>query len=197
MGHTIREGKYKETARPVLINSWEASYFDFTGESLLKLAEQAAELGIELFVMDDGWFGCRDSELYREHPDWAFVILGRKPDRSRYQLVLDFSRKEVVDYIYGQICSVLDQGNVEYIKWDMNRSLTDIYSAAADSQGSVLYDYMMWVYDFLERLVNRYPNLLIEGCSGSACVRVPQSPDRKMHLPAHERDCGDGWNFWV
>lgn len=205
-------GKYKETVRPILINSWEASYFDFTGESLLKLAEQAAGLGIEMFVMDDGWFGQRDSEfrglgdwtvneeklgctlgeliqkinhlgmkfgiwiepemvnedseLYRKHPDWAFVIPGRRPNRSRHQLVLDFSRKEIVDYIYEKICAVLDQGNVEYIKWDMNRSLADIYSATADSQGRVLHDYVLGLYDFLERLVKRYPDILLEGCSG-------------------------------
>ncbi len=205
-------GKYKEAVRPILLNSWEASYFDFTGDTLLKLAEQAAELGIEMFVMDDGWFGKRDSELrglgdwkvneeklgctlgelitringmglkfgiwiepemvnedsdlYREHPDWAFVIPGRRPNRSRHQLVLDFSRKEIVDHIYEQICSVLDQGNVEYIKWDMNRSLADIYSATADSQGRVLHDYVLGLYDFLERIVNRYPDILIEGCSG-------------------------------
>ena len=107
-----------------------------------------------------------DSDLYREHPDWAFVIPGRRPNRSRNQLVLDFSRKEVVDYIYEKICSVLDQGNVEYIKWDMNRSLADIYSATADSQGRVLHDYVLGLYDFLERLVKRYPDILIEGCSG-------------------------------
>ena len=205
-------GKYKEIVRPILLNSWEASYFDFTGESLLKLASEAAKLGIEMFVMDDGWFGQRDSDLrglgdwkvnekklgcslgeligkindmglkfgiwiepemvnedsdlYREHPDWAFVIPGRRPNRSRHQLVLDFSRKEVVDYIYDQICAVLDQGNVEYIKWDMNRSIADVYSATADSQGRVLHDYVLGLYDFLERLVQRYPNILLEGCSG-------------------------------
>lgn len=212
MRKNLCRGKYKEVRRPVLINSWEASYFDFTGESLLKLAKQAAELGMEMFVLDDGWFGNRDSDLrglgdwevnekklgcslkelidqinalglkfgiwiepemvnedsdlYRKHPDWALVIPGRKPNRSRHQLVLDFSRKEVVDYIYDKICGVLDQGNIEYVKWDMNRSITDVYSAAADSQGSVLHDYMLGLYDFLERLVNRYPNILIEGCSG-------------------------------
>ena len=205
-------GKYKEVVRPILLNSWEASYFDFTGKSLLKLASEAAKLGIEMFVMDDGWFGNRDSdlrglgdwkvneeklgctlgelieningmglkfgiwiepemvnedsELYREHPDWAFVIPGRRPNRSRHQLVLDFSRKEVVDCIYDKICAVLDQGNVEYIKWDMNRSISDVYSATADSQGRVLHDYVLGLYDFLERLVQRYPNILIEGCSG-------------------------------
>lgn len=205
-------GKYKEAVRPILLNSWEASYFDFTGESLLKLTGQAVELGIDMFVMDDGWFGERDSEfrglgdwkvnekklgctlgeligkindmgmkfgiwiepemvnedsdLYREHPDWAFVIPGRRPNRSRHQLVLDFSRKEVVDHIFDSICSVLDQGNVEYVKWDMNRSIADVYSATADSQGRVLHDYVLGLYDFLERLVNRYPDILIEGCSG-------------------------------
>ena len=212
MRRHLCRGKYKETVRPILLNSWEASYFDFTGESLLKLARQAADLGIEMFVMDDGWFGNRDSEmrglgdwkvneeklgctlgeligkindmglkfgiwiepemvnedsdLYREHPDWAFVIPGRRPNRSRHQLVLDFSRKEVVDYIYEQICGVLDQGNVEYIKWDMNRSIADVYSATADSQGRVLHDYVLGLYDFLERIVERYPHILIEGCSG-------------------------------
>lgn len=209
--HVCR-GKYRDAVRPVLINSWEASYFDFTGEHIYELAKQAAEVGIELLVMDDGWFGKRnddnsglgdwqvneeklggplgdliervnaldlkfgiwiepemvseDSHLYREHPDWAFCLPGRKPNRSRNQLVLDFSRKEVVDAVYEQICSVLDQGNIEYVKWDMNRSLADIYSAGTDEQGKVLYDYVLGLYDFLERLVTRYPNILIEGCSG-------------------------------
>ena len=107
-----------------------------------------------------------DSSLYREHPDWAFVIPGRRPNRSRHQLVLDFSRKEVVDYIYDKICAVLDQGNIEYIKWDMNRSIADVYSATGDGQGRVLYDYVLGLYDFLERIVQRYPDILIEGCSG-------------------------------
>lgn len=208
--HVCR-GKYKETVRPVLVNSWEAAYFDFTGETIYRLAEHAKEAGIEMVVMDDGWFGKRDddnsglgdwyvneeklgctlgelirringigvkfgiwiepemvsedSDLYRAHPDWAIAIPGRNPVHSRNQLVLDFSRKEVVDYIYEQICKVLDQGNIEYIKWDMNRSLSDIYSAA-EEQGKVLYDYVLGLYDFLERLVTRYPDILIEGCSG-------------------------------
>ena len=200
--------------RPILLNSWEASYFDFTGESLLALARQAADLGIEMFVLDDGWFGKRDSDHagpgglgMSTRRSWAarlgeligkingmglkFGIWiepemvqrgqrpvpgrirtglssfpGRRPNRSRYQLVLDFSRKEVVDYIFERICAVLDQGNVEYVKWDMNRSLADVYSATADSQGRVLHDYVLGLYDFLERLVERYPDILIEGCSG-------------------------------
>ena len=209
--HVCR-GKYKEEVRPILVNSWEAAYFDFTGETIYDLAVQAKEAGIEMVVMDDGWFGKRDddnsglgdwivnekklgctlgeligrinalgvkfgiwiepemvsedSDLYYVHPDWAFTIPGRKPGRSRNQLVLDFSRKEVVDYIFDQLCKVLDQGNVEYVKWDMNRSLSDIYSAAATDQGKVFHDYVLGVYDFLERLIERYPDMLIEGCSG-------------------------------
>lgn len=205
MNH-ICQGKYVHTNRPVLINSWEAAYFDFTGDTIVELAKEAKELGIDMVVMDDGWFGKRnddnsslgdwyvneeklggtltkliervneegvkfgiwiepemvseDSDLYREHPDWAITIPGRKPVRSRNQLVLDFSRKEVRDEIFKRICAVLDQGNVEYIKWDMNRSLADIYAP------NVTYDYVLGVYDFLEKLTNRYPDILIEGCSG-------------------------------
>lgn len=205
-------GKYKEIERPVLVNSWEADYFDFTGETIVKLGKSAAELGIDMLVLDDGWFGKRnddnsglgdwyvneeklgctmgelirqineiglkfglwiepemiseDSDLYRKHPDWALKIPGRNPVRARNQLVLDFSRAEIRNEIFRQICSVLDQGNIEYIKWDMNRSLADIYSSEASDQGKVLYDYVLGVYDFLEKLRKRYPDVLIEGCSG-------------------------------
>ena len=210
--HHICRGKYKTEVRPVLVNSWEAAYFDFTGETLYNLAKEARSLGIDMLVLDDGWFGKRDddnsglgdwfvnekklggtlgnlikrindlgvkfgiwiepemvsedSDLYRKHPDWALAVPGRNPVRSRNQLVLDFSRKEVVDEIYDQICKVLDQGNIEYVKWDMNRSLMDVYSSVTRDQGRVLHDYVLGLYDFLERLVQRYPNLLIEGCSG-------------------------------
>lgn len=214
--HCIRQhicrGKYKEEIRPILINSWEAAYFDFTGDTIYELAKAAKEVNIDMLVMDDGWFGKRDddnsglgdwfvnekklggtlgnlikrindlgvkfgiwiepemvsedSDLYRKHPDWALTVPGRNPVRSRNQLVLDFSRKEVVDEIYDQIYKVLDQGNIEYVKWDMNRSLMDVYSSVTRDQGRVLHDYVLGLYDFLERLVQRYPNLLIEGCSG-------------------------------
>ena len=107
-----------------------------------------------------------DSDLYRNHPDWAFSVPGRSPVRARNQLVLDFSRKEVVDYIFDQVCGILDQGNIEYVKWDMNRSLTDCYSRGTKDQGRVFHDYVLGLYDFLERLTKRYPNLLLEGCSG-------------------------------
>ena len=208
----ICRGKYKESVRPVLVNSWEASYFDFDGDTLYELAKEAKNAGIDMLVLDDGWFGKRDddnsglgdwfvnekklggtlgdlikkindlgvkfgiwvepemisedSDLYREHPDWALTIPGRNPVHARNQLVLDFSRKEVVDHIFDQICKVLDQGNIEYVKWDMNRSLMDVFSRGTEDQGRVMYDYVLGLYDFLERIVTRYPDLLIEGCSG-------------------------------
>ena len=208
--HLIR-GKYRDMRRPVLINSWEACYFHFNGETILNLAREAKKLGVEMLVMDDGWFGKRDndfsglgdwfvnekklgctlgemvgkindlgvkfgiwfepemvsedSDLYRNHPDWVLQIPGRKPIRSRYQLVLDFSREEVRNYIFDSMCAVLDQGNIEYVKWDMNRSLIDIYSAE-NVPGAVMHKFVLGVYDYLEKLLKRYPNLLIEGCCG-------------------------------
>lgn len=211
--HVCR-GIYKLKRRPILINNWEATYFDFDGDQLYDIAKEASELGVEMMVLDDGWFGTRDddnqglgdwyvnekkmkgtmkevseritslgmkfglwiepemvnenSQLYKEHPDWAFVIPGKKPVRSRNQLVLDFSRKEVVDYIFDSICKVLDTAQISYIKMDMNRSLSDIYTAVRgnQSEGKILYQYMLGVYDFMERLLQRYPDLLLEGCSG-------------------------------
>ena len=210
----LARGYWRDRERPILINNWEATYFDFTGEKIIEIAKQAAELGVEMLVLDDGWFGkrdddlaglgdwtvnekklgmplgkvaekirglgmkfgiwiepemvCEDSDLYREHPDWAFTIPGRKPVRARYQLVLDYSRKEVVDGIFAQIAKVLDDTKADYVKMDMNRHLTDIWSktAAEQNQGAILHRYVLGVYDFLERLHERYPDLLIEGCSG-------------------------------
>ena len=205
----ITRGEYVDKPRPILINNWEATYFDFDGEKIINIAKQAVELGVEMLVLDDGWFGVRDSDnsglgdwfvnedklggslgeiankvnelgmkfglwiepemisedswLYREHPDWAFTIPGRKPVRARNQLVLDFSRREVVDYIFESIAKVISQANVEYIKMDMNRNITDVYTATdgIQNQGKILYKYMLGVYDFLERLLKRFPGLLI------------------------------------
>jgi alpha-galactosidase len=212
--NNLCRGRYKKARRPVLINNWEGTYFNFTGEKLVEMAKNAAELGVELFVMDDGWFGKRDSDdsglgdwyvnekklgctlaelsdqihafgmkfgiwfepecisedsdLYRAHPDWAFIIPGRKPMRGRFQLVLDFSRKEVRDCIFDQMCQVLDHAKVEYLKWDFNRSISDIYCAdlPAERQGEVSHRYVLGLYEFLEKLGRRYPDMLIEGCSG-------------------------------
>ena len=208
----VRRGKYRDARTPILLNSWEASYFDFTGESLLALAKKAKDLGVEMLVMDDGWFGARrddksslgdwtvnekklgmplkelaarvnamglafgiwmepemiseDSELFRAHSDWALTIPGQAPVRSRSQLVLDFSRAEVREHVFASICAVLDSANIEYLKWDLNRSISDVYSHAAPCQGRVLYQNMLGVYEMLEKLCARYPDLLIEGCSG-------------------------------
>ena len=208
----LSRGKWRDRIRPILLNSWEACYFDFNREKLLELADGAKELGVEMLVMDDGWFGKRDddnaglgdwfvnekklggslgelveeinakglkfgiwvepemvnedSDLYRAHPDWAMTIPGRHPVLGRNQLILDFSRKEVVDAIYEAISRVLDSANIEYVKWDFNRSIFNVYSHSGLSQGQVLYNYVLGLYDFLERLNRNYPDLLIEGCSG-------------------------------
>ena len=208
----ICRGKWRDQIRPIILNSWEACYFDFDRDKLLELAEGAKELGVEMLVMDDGWFGARnddnrglgdwyvneeklggplgglveqinsmglkfgiwiepemvneDSDLYRAHPDWAMTIPGRHPVLGRNQLILDFSRKEVVDAIYEDISKVLNSANIEYVKWDFNRSIFNVYSHSGLSQGQVLYNYVLGLYDFLERLNRDYPEILIEGCSG-------------------------------
>ena len=207
-------GKYRDEVRPVLINSWEAAYFDFTGETILKLADEAAKLGIEMVVLDDGWFGKReddtsglgdwfvnekkikgglgklverinqmgmkfgiwfepeavseDSELYRAHPDWCLAILNRKPNRSRYELILDMARADVREYLFQAMCEVLDSANIEYVKWDMNRNLSDVWSAyfPKDRQGEIYHRYVLGLYELLEKLIQRYPDILFEGCSG-------------------------------
>lgn len=212
--HYLCRGKYKTERRPILINNWEATYFDFTSEKLVAIAEDAKKLGIEMLVMDDGWFGKRnddnsglgdwtvnekkiqgglknlveqinakgikfgiwfepemvseDSELYRAHPDWALKLPGRNPNRSRYQLVLDMSRKEVRDYLFGAISAILKSANIEYVKWDMNRSICDVYSAQfpIERQGEVSHRYILGLYELLEKITSAFPDVLLEGCSG-------------------------------
>ena len=205
---------YAGRRRPVLINNWEATEFDFDAERLVDIAREGAALGMELFVLDDGWFGKRDTDLsglgdwdvnerklpgglealapriealglgfglwiepemvsadsglYRAHPDWALGAPGRPQTTGRSQLVLDFSRQEVRDHVYAAMRRVLDSARITYLKWDMNRSLSDVWSAAlpAARQGEVYHRYVLGVYDILERLRRDYPDLLIEGCSG-------------------------------
>lgn len=211
--HLIR-GPYKNVRRPVLINNWEATYFDFNDHKLVEIAKQAKELGVELFVLDDGWFGDRngdtcslgdwyvnpqklrgglsvlsekihdmgmkfgiwlepemislDSNLYRAHPDWMMAIPGRPPVSSRCQFVLDMSRPEVIDYLFSSICRILDEGRIDYVKWDMNRNISDVWSNACSSnrQGEVLHRYMLGVYALLDKVLSAFPNLLLETCSG-------------------------------
>lgn len=212
-GHLIRS-KYLHQKRPVLINNWEATYFDFDTDKLIAIAKSASEHGIEMLVMDDGWFGHRnddatslgdwfvnenkikgglkhlvdevnklglkfgiwmepemispDSELYRKHPDWAFSVPERTATLSRNQYVLDLSRKEVRDYVYECVYKVISSANIEYVKWDMNRQLTDIGSMefTGDRQGELAHRYVLGVYELQERLVRDFPDLLLENCSG-------------------------------
>ncbi len=211
--HMIRS-KYTHMKRPVLINNWEATYFDFDTDKLLSIAKKASELGIEMLVMDDGWFGHRnddstslgdwfvnedklkgglkylvdevnklglkfgiwmepemispDSRLYEEHPDWALAIQGRTPTLSRNQYVLDLSRKEVRDYAFKMISDILHSANIEYVKWDMNRQLTDMGGLLlpADRQGELYHRYVLGVYELQERFVTEFPDILLENCSG-------------------------------
>ena len=211
--HVCR-GKYKLAEHPVLINNWEATYFDFNEEKILKIAEQAAALGVDMLVLDDGWFGKRnddcsglgdwfvnekklcgglgslsekikkmgmkfglwfepemvseDSELYRTHPEWAIQIPSRKPIRSRYQLVLDMTNPEVREYLFNSISNILRSTGISYVKWDMNRSICDLYTPclSAEDQGEISHRYVLGLYELLERLTSEFPDVLFEGCSG-------------------------------
>ena len=211
--HLIR-GEYKDKRRPILINNWEATYFNFDTDKLIDIAKQASELGIEMLVMDDGWFGHRDSDnsslgdwyvyekkikgglkhlvdevnklgmkfgiwfepemispdsdLYKAHPEWAIQVRGRELTMSREQYVLDYSNKEVRDYIYGLMKKILDSANIEYIKWDMNRQLTEVGSTSLpkERQRELWHRYVLGVYDLMNRLTTDYPHILLENCSG-------------------------------
>lgn len=214
MWNNLIRSVWKNRKRPTLVNNWEATYFNFTGEKLLQIASQAAEIGLDMLVLDDGWFGKRDddnsglgdwgvnekklgctlkelvdqvnrlglkfgiwiepemisedSDLYREHPEWAMVIPGRDPIRGRNQLILDLSRAEVIEYMKQAIDRLLSIAHIEYIKWDMNRSVDNVFSAANPhlSQGAVRHKYVLGLYEVMEHVVTNYPEILIEGCSG-------------------------------
>lgn len=209
----LARGYWRDRPRPILNNNWEATYFDFTEDSLVVIAAKAKECGVELFVLDDGWFGERsndsaglgdwfanksrlpngisglseriealgmkfglwfepemvnkDSDLYRNHPDWILHTPERRISHGRNQFVLDFSRTEVVDYIYDMMENILSQSKISYIKWDMNRSITECYSPAlpADRQGEVFHRYILGVYDLYERLTSAFPHVLFESCA--------------------------------
>ena len=213
----LMRGVWRDQARPILLNNWEATYFDFNEEKILHIAEKAKEAGVELFVLDDGWFGTRnddyrglgdwyvnleklpdgisglshkveemglkfglwvelemvnkDSDLYRAHPDWIIGVPERFESHSRHQYVLDFSRKEVVDHIYAMISKIIRESSISYIKWDMNRYMTEPYSRGLDasSQGKVMHKYILGVYDLYTRLITEFPEILFESCaSGGA-----------------------------
>ncbi len=210
----ICRSPFRYARRPVLINNWEATYFDFNTESICRIAEKAASLGVEMMVLDDGWFGKRDddntglgdwfvnekklpgglqpliervnalgmkfglwvepemvsedSDLYRAHPDWALTLPGRTPAMGRNQLVLDMGRPEVVDYLTQRLSTLLRENHIEYIKWDMNRNMSDVYSRALppERQGETAHRYMLGVYKLLDRLTTAFPHVLFEGCAG-------------------------------
>ena len=209
--HIVR-GEWKGKDRPVLLNSWEAAYFKFDESRLLKLAKRASDAGIELFVMDDGWFGERDddtkslgdwevnkkklphgikglaervnslgmmfgiwvepemvnvnSRLYEEHPDWCLANPKRDHSEGRNQRMLDLCRKEVRDYIVEAMSNVFSSGNVQYVKWDMNRVLSDVYSQSETvPSGEVAHRYVLGLYEIMGELTKRFPHILFEGCA--------------------------------
>ena len=211
--HIIRS-PWRDKPRPILINNWEATYMDFDAQRIWDIARQARDLGVEMLVLDDGWFGersddssglgdwqfnekklgctfdqligrvremgllfglwiepemvCANTALYAAHPDWALSIPGRAPATGRSQLVLDLGRPDVVDYLYDIFHRLLAEHDIAYIKWDMNRNLTDVYSRALppERQGEAAYRYMLGLYSLLDRLTRDFPQVLFEGCAG-------------------------------
>ncbi len=207
-------GSWRDRPRPVLINNWEGTYFDFDEDRLLSIAEKAAGIGVELFVLDDGWFGKRnsdncslgdwevnpeklpgglsglsarlhnmglrfglwfepemvspDSKLYRAHPDWCLHVEGRPRTEARQQLVLDLTRTEVQDYIISAVSSVISSSSLDYIKWDMNRNMTEAYSVSLppERRKETQHRYMLGLYRILETVVSSFPDVLFESCSG-------------------------------
>lgn len=213
-GKRLMRGVWRDKVRPVLINNWEATYLDFNEVKIKEIAKQAKDFGIELFVLDDGWFGERNSDdrslgdwfvnenkirgglnklvkeinemgmkfglwvepemispiskLYDAHPDWCLHINGRTRSSARNQLILDLSRKEVCDYVIDSISNVLASANIEYVKWDMNRNMTEVGSAIlpAQHQREVAHRYMLGLYYIMETITKKFPNVLFESCSG-------------------------------
>lgn len=210
----VCRGVYRDKVRPILINNWEATYFHFNEKKIKDIADAAKDLGIELFVLDDGWFGNRDndksslgdwvvnkkklpsglhgladyigkkgmkfglwvepemvspdSDLYRKHPDWCLHVPGRNRTRSRNQLVLDLSRDEVCDFLIETLTKVFSSADISYVKWDMNRNMTEVGSATLppERQKETAHRYMLGLYRILEKLIQRFPDILFESCSG-------------------------------
>lgn len=204
---------FREAERPIVLNTWEANYFDITEEKCDALAAKAKEVGIELFVLDDGWFGARDddttslgdwtenrakipngikgiskmvrdkgmqfglwfepemisrnSDLFKQHPDWALQVEGYEPTEGRRQLVLDLSNQHVQDFLIEMLSLHLSTGTIDYIKWDMNRHLTDVGSLAFsfEHQAEIAHRYVLGLYHVLEIVTQRFPEVLFENCS--------------------------------
>lgn len=210
----LSRGEFRDRTRPVLVNNWEATYFDFDADKIAAIAEEGSRLGIELFVLDDGWFGRRnddttslgdwkvdlkklpqglddlakrvnahglqfglwfepemispDSDLYRAHPEWCLHVEGRRRTQGRRQLILDLSREDVCDYIIDTVGGVLASAPIAYVKWDMNRNMTEIGSALLppERQRETAHRYMLGLYRVLETITSRFPHILFESCSG-------------------------------
>ena len=213
-GKRLARGEHRDKIRPILINNWEATYFDFNETSIKNIAKEASNLGMELFVLDDGWFGkrnnddcslgdwfvneekikgglgklskeindmglqfglwfepemvCPVSELYEKHPDWCIHIPGRIRSEARMQLILDLSRDDVCDYIIETLSKVLSSASISYVKWDMNRNMTEIGSAKLppERQRELPHRYMLGLYRIMEELTTAFPHILFESCSG-------------------------------
>jgi alpha-galactosidase len=207
----LARGQFRDAPRPILINNWEATYFDFNTDKLVAIASKAKEIGVELMVLDDGWFGKReddrsglgdwvtneqklpgglprlaaaieglgmrfglwfepemissDSDLYRAHPDWCLHLPGRTRSEGRNQLVLDLSRPEVREHVYASVSGVLRSARISYVKWDMNRHLSEVGSPA-HPVGEVHHRFVLGVYELLERITSEFPHVLFESCSG-------------------------------
>lgn len=207
----LARGLFRDAPRPVLINNWEATYFDFDTDKLIAIAKKAGEIGVELMVLDDGWFGARkddraglgdwmvnqaklpgglsrladgvealgmrfglwfepemvnpDSDLYRAHPDWCLHVPGRVRSEARSQLILDLTRPEVRNYVHDAVAAVLRSARISYVKWDMNRHLTEVASPAHPA-GEVHHRYVLALYELLERITGEFPHVLFESCSG-------------------------------
>ena len=210
----LARGTWRDCPRPVLLNSWESAYFDFDENRLLDIAKKAADIGAELFVVDDGWFGRRtsdnsslgdwvenperfpsglsglsarlhamelqfglwfepemvspDSDLYRAHPDWCLHVEGRPRTQGRQQLILDLSRPEVQEYIISAVSAVLSSAGVDYVKWDMNRNMTEAFSVVLppERKKETQHRYMLGLYHVLETITSAFPDVLFESCSG-------------------------------
>lgn len=209
----LARGRYRDKERPILINNWEATYFDFNEDKLLKIIKEAKNLGIELFVLDDGWFTHRHNDqmglgdwdidynklenglqglskkvrenglefglwiepemvnkgtdLFRDHPEWVLHIPKRKINHGRHQFVLDFSNQEVIDYLFDKLSYIFKEASLTYVKWDMNRSMSDVFSLIheASDQGKIMHLYILGLYQLYERLIEAFPDILFESCA--------------------------------
>ena len=212
--NNLIRGKWKKAKRPLLINNWEGTGMNFDHDKLVSFAKHAKDIGLEMLVMDDGWFGKRDhdnsslgdwyvaeyklqkglsglikevndcglkfgiwfepemispdSDIYRAHPDWCLHTKGRDKSIARTQYVIDYSRKEVRDHIYSMMYDVLSNNNIDYVKWDFNRNLTEVSCAELppEKQGEVFHRFVLGTYEIMDRLTTDFPHILLENCSG-------------------------------